>query len=79
MSVIKQQMSDLLQKEMDRKDFLKHMGVAAVALIGVPAVIKALTQATDSSTRSPSTKNSLGYGSSAYGGSSAQRNNHKVS
>lgn len=67
MSIIKQQINDLLQKEMDRKDFLKHMGVAAVALIGVPAVIKALSQSSTQSS-AQSTKN-MGYGLSAYGGS----------
>ena len=69
MSVIKQQINDLLQQEMDRKDFLKHMGVAAVALIGVPAVIKALSQSA-AQPSAQSAKN-MGYGSSAYGGSTS--------
>lgn len=63
--MIKQQISSLLEKEMDRTDFLKHVGVAAITLIGIPVIIKTLSTV-GTSTVQPS--KSSGYGSSAYGG-----------
>jgi hypothetical protein len=52
----------VLQKEMDRKDFLKHVGIAAVALTGASAIIKLLAdQPTQKSQQ-------VGYGGSVYGG-----------
>lgn len=61
--MIKDQMNQLLQKEMDRKDFLKHVGIAAATIAGVPALFKALSQFQASPRRTH-----VGYGSSAYGG-----------
>lgn len=58
--------SALLQKEMDRKDFVKNVGIGLVALSGVAAALKAVSLA-------PTTrKSSNGYGASAYGGSKKQ-------
>lgn len=52
----------ILQKEMDRKDFLKHAGIAAVALTGASAILKVLAE-------QPTKKSQqVGYGGSAYGG-----------
>lgn len=62
--MIKQQLNDILQKEMDRKDFLRHVGIATVAVVGIPAIIKALNQIGDR----PTLPKNLGYGSSVYGG-----------
>lgn len=58
--------SDLLEKEMDRKDFLKHVGVAMVALTGISGIFKTLLSQPTSYTSSQ--KASAGYGSYAYGG-----------
>jgi hypothetical protein len=58
--------SDLLEKEMDRKDFLKHVGVAMVALTGVSALFKTLLQHPTGQTASH--PRPMGYGSMAYGG-----------
>ncbi len=47
---------------MDRKDFLKHVGLAIIAVMGVSAMLQSLGmfgQSADSKTR--------GYGSSPYG------------
>lgn len=62
--MIKQQLNTLLEKEMDRKDFLKHIGVASIALIGLPTIIKSIS----SVGTTPQPSKSQGYGSSAYGG-----------
>jgi len=63
--MIKAQVNQLLSKEMDRKDFLKHVGIAAVAVAGVPAVLKALGHMGGGSS---SAQQSMGYGASTYGG-----------
>lgn len=64
---VKEELDTLLQKEMDRKDFLKLVGIGFVSLTGVASVIKTLN------TLSPGApdrgKRIVGYGSSAYGGS----------
>lgn len=67
--MIKQQFNDILQKEMDRKDFLRHVGVAAAAIVGIPAILKALNQ---TGVGSPVQRN-FGYGSSVYGGSGTRQ------
>lgn len=60
--MLKLDASDILQKEMDRKDFLKHVGIAAVALTGLTALLKVLSEQPTQKTQS------LGYGNSVYGG-----------
>lgn len=62
--MIKQQTQALLNKEMDRKDFLKHVGIAALLVTGVSAVIGGLGQVG----RSNVAVQSRGYGGSPYGG-----------
>lgn len=60
---MKDQLDSLLEKNMDRRDFLKHVGIGFAALTGLAGLLKTL--------------NSLGtkerphigsYGASAYGG-----------
>jgi len=53
--------SDLMNKEMDRKSFLKHTGIAILALTGFSALIGTLTNFGKPHVTS-------GYGISAYGG-----------
>lgn len=60
---MKNELDSLLQKKMDRKDFLKHVGIGFAALTGVAAVIKTL----NSFGGAPRNRQ-MGYGSSAYGG-----------
>ena len=48
---------------MDRKDFVKNVGIGILALSGVAAALKAVNLAP-----SLSKKSSNGYGASAYGG-----------
>ena len=60
----------LLSQEMSRRDFLKHLSIGALLILGGNTIVQALLE---SNTALRSQKNSLGYGSSAYGGSSAPR------
>ncbi len=65
-------LNDLFHKEMDRKDFLKHVAVGVVALTGASTIIKTLTPAFNGNQTDKNLGQSgsnLGYGASAYGGS----------
>lgn len=61
---IKQDVNTLLMKKMDRKDFLKHVGIAVIAFTGFSAVIRVLA----SGDASKPNQAAMGYGSSSYGG-----------
>ncbi len=71
MTGIKAQLATLLSKEMDRKDFLKHVAAAGFMVAGGSVLVQSigginkLTQASQAA----SSKVSSGYGMSAYGGS----------
>jgi hypothetical protein len=52
--------NELLQKRMDRKDFLKHVALGMAVLTGTASVIKLF--------RPQQTGSGPGYGASAYGG-----------
>lgn len=54
-------LDELLEKEMDRKEFLRHAGAAALALVGIAGLLKSFNDMTHKSVSS-------GYGSGAYGG-----------
>lgn len=65
--MIKQSIAELLETEMDRKDFLKTLAVAAVALTGVTTIVKTLSnQALSRSATTQQTGSPLGYGVSRY-------------
>lgn len=59
---MKDDLASLLEKKMDRRDFLRHVGVAFVAATGATAVLKTLSSFGSKPTAS------VGYGSAAYGG-----------
>jgi len=63
--------SEILQKEMDRKDFLKHVGIGIVAMTGVAAGLRAMGYLPTRQT-TPSLgvgkPQPAGYGASVYGG-----------
>lgn len=62
------QVTKILKKEMDRKDFLKYSTGVVLAVVGVTGFINTITKLTDSQPESTSTQASNGgYGSSAYG------------
>ena len=62
---MKDQLDALLNKDMDRKDFLKHVAFGFAALTGVAGLLKTLT----SMDRQPASTQ-YGYGGGAYGGGS---------
>jgi hypothetical protein len=62
---IKSQVNELLNKKMDRQDFLKSIAIGMVAISGAGAALRLL--APSQKTANPS--NTMGYGASAYGGS----------
>ena len=64
MPTIKQQIDSLVQKEMDRKDFLKYVAGLVMAVIGITGFTRILL---DPETRKLSRKTMSGYGSSTYG------------
>lgn len=62
MNQIKSQLHTLLDKKMDRQDFLKHVAVGLVAISGVGAVLRLF------SVEKKPAAGELSYGGSAYGG-----------
>lgn len=65
---MKNELDSLLQKQMDRRDFLKHVGIGFVALTGVAGLLKTLNGFGKSPSSSVPAQNASSYGSSAYGG-----------
>lgn len=59
---MKNDVEKLLQKEMDRKGFIRHVAVGFAAIAGITAIAKTL------STMAGNKSQSVGYGSSTYGG-----------
>lgn len=59
----------LMNKPMSRKDFLAHVGVAMVGLIGVSAAIKNLSELSKKPTGKavPDSKVKRGFGGGSYG------------
>ena len=55
----KQAIDDILAKDMDRKEFLTHIGVAGLSLIGVSGLIRSLTE---------TGRAGHGFGVGVYGG-----------
>jgi hypothetical protein len=61
--------NELLQKRMDRKDFLKHLAIGTAVVTGATGIVKLLKP----SQSFPSGLTSgLSYGASAYGGARPQ-------
>ena len=63
--MMQKQVNTILQKRMDRKDFLKHVGMGMAVLTGFAGVVKWFTQTPAGSTTAGG---GMSYGSSAYGG-----------
>ena len=64
--MIKHNISQLLETEMERKDFLKLIGLGVIAATGVTQILKAMTQ--QSPTRQVPAAKAQSYGGSSYGG-----------
>lgn len=71
---MKDEFSALLEKEMDRKDFLKHVGIGFAVITGAATMLKTLNGfGTTSGKKSFGSAGGYGYGygASAYGGAKA--------
>ena len=62
---MKDQLDTLLHKDMDRKNFLKHVGLGFAALTGLAGLLKSLNNLDSNQAQ---TVASYGYGGGAYGG-----------
>lgn len=63
---MKKDLQELLDKQVDRKDFLKHLGFGIVALTGVTALTKSLNGFGVKHQTS-------GFGAGSYGGNATSR------
>ena len=72
MSGIKDQVAVLLNKKMDRKDFLKYAAAAGFMAVGAGAIVNSIAgldkSASSKKKLGQAANAGLGYGSSAYGG-----------
>ena len=63
----KQQFDNMMQREIDRGEFLKFMGIAVLGVFGVVGFIKNLHEVVPSHNSSKKHQSSSGYGRSPYG------------
>lgn len=59
------EIDQLLETEMDRREFLAYAGSALLAIVGISGLLKLLTQPLQPHFSSPRSK---GYGGGSYGG-----------
>ena len=64
--MIQRELQKLFTKEMNRKEFLAHVGAGMLTLIGISGLLKHLVNYNTSGT--PTKQVASGYGLSAYGG-----------
>lgn len=60
---IQEDVQSLLQKEMNRKEFIKHVGIGFAAIVGLTTVLKTINSLSGNAK-----KQTLGYSSGSYGG-----------
>jgi len=53
----------LMQKEMDRRDFIKHVGIGFAAILGITTLLRTMNSLSGNSQ-----KQTVGYSAGAYGG-----------
>lgn len=63
---LKKSLNQALETQVSRKEFMVRGGLVALALLGLPAILKALTHGFRGSDASRTAANT--YGGSAYGG-----------
>lgn len=70
---MRKQINELLAKKMDRREFLKHLGISTLALFGFGAALKLLgiTHGGVQPTASTAKGDNSAYGASVYGGKRA--------
>ena len=68
--VIQTELQKLFTKNMNRKEFLAHVGAALFAVVGISSLIKHLIKFNEESSNSarPVASSSGGYGGASYGG-----------
>lgn len=69
--MIKQSIARILSVELDRKDFLKAVGIGIIAATGVATAVNSVVKQT--SPTAPRQNVSFGYGESVYGGGPTSR------
>ncbi len=69
---MRKQINELLDKKMDRREFLKHLGLGTLVLFGLGSVLKLLNGTGTSTQKATAGGDSLAYGSSVYGGRKAK-------
>lgn len=52
----------LMQKEMDRRDFIKHVGIGFAAILGITTILRTMNSLGSNQ------KQTVGYSAGAYGG-----------
>ena len=67
--VIRQQVTAVLNKKMDRQDFIKHVAIGMVALSGAGTALRLMTPPQQGQHHSVQ----AGYGGSSYGGIDEQK------
>ncbi len=67
--VVKEELTDIFNKKMDRQEFLKSVAISLIALSGAGVALKLILQ-----DRSRASSSASGYGISAYGGSHETKN-----
>ncbi len=72
---MKDEVNTLLQKQMDRKDFLRHVAIGFAAIAGVTAIAKTIATMNNGGK-----SQSMGYGVNSYGGDpkNAKQSSSKV-
>lgn len=66
--MLTENLKDLLQKPMDRKDFIKHVGVGLIALTGVTTFVSSLTGRANVGRLLSEQSEDSAYGATVYGG-----------
>jgi hypothetical protein len=64
-----EQLDELLNRRMDRSDFLRHVGIGVLILFGLGSLAKLLSgTAVQQAGHSPQQSYGAGYGGNVYGG-----------
>jgi hypothetical protein len=67
---LKNNVQTLLQKKMDRRDFIKHVGIGFVALIGLSAIVRSMNATGGQKVE--------GYSTGVYGGNATSSQSRKT-
>lgn len=68
---MQKQLDQILQKRMDRKDFLKHLALGVAVLTGAAGLVKLLKPQEEQAAKTADNRVTAGYGASVYGGHAA--------